>query len=197
MTYKLPGVKPHVKSAANHFGIKHKIKSVGGWRAVGSVPSSDHPKGLALDFMTRDKGQGDALTADVVSNYQKWGVTYVIWWRRIWSPSKGWRKYSGPSAHTDHVHVSFQSTLSNIPDDTLPVGNPFVPDGIEDSLNAFKNIADLIGDPSTWKRLGLYLAGFILIVLGFTMLFLDSGSKVVTKVAGKTVLGKAGKVLLK
>lgn len=98
---------PHVRAAAEHFGPAHDISSVGGWRSKGSVPGSDHPKGLALDFMTRSRATGDALAADVLRNAQAWNVKYVIWFRQIWSPGKGWRPYSGPSSHTDHVHVSF------------------------------------------------------------------------------------------
>jgi hypothetical protein len=37
-------------------------------------------------------------------------VMYVIWYRQIWLPNTGWRKYSAtgdPAAvHTNHVHLS-------------------------------------------------------------------------------------------
>src|SRR3954449_5291247 len=109
MAYNLGAVKPHVAAAANHYGPKHGITNVGGYRAIGSVPNSDHPKGLALDFMTRNRVKGDALAADVIATGKgSYNVTYVIWWRQIHSlDSRGWRPYFGPSAHTDHVHVSF------------------------------------------------------------------------------------------
>ena len=35
---------------------------------------------------------------------------YIIWNRKIWGaylPDQGWRTYTGPNPHTDHVHVSF------------------------------------------------------------------------------------------
>lgn len=105
--YKLKGVSPNVAKAADFWGSKYGIGNIGGWREHGSVPESDHPKGKALDFMTKNSKQGTALANDVVQNYKSWNVKYVIWNRHIWSPSRGWRKYNGPSDHTDHVHVSF------------------------------------------------------------------------------------------
>ncbi len=106
--YKLKGVTSTTSKAANYWGGKYGIKDVGGYREHGSVPGSDHPKGKALDFMTyKDKKKGTALANDIVKNYKAWQVKYVIWNKHIWSPGRGWRKYSGPSPHTDHVHVSF------------------------------------------------------------------------------------------
>lgn len=183
MAYSLPGVKAHVKAAAEHFGPKHGIKSVGGWRAVGSVPNSDHPKGLALDFMTRNKAQGDALASDVIANYRQWSVSYVIWWRRQWSPEKGWRSYSGPSAHTDHVHVSFESTPGSGGGTATPVGNPLVPDSVENFLNK-------IQDARVWRNLGYAIAGVVLILMGI-MLISSGGSSVTGSV--KTIAKSAVK----
>lgn len=109
--YGLRGVTANTAKAANYWGSKYGIRSVGGWREHGSVPGSDHPKGRALDFMTNNikngKRTGDALTNDIIKNHKAWNVKYVIWYRYIWSPGRGWRKYNGPSPHTDHVHVSF------------------------------------------------------------------------------------------
>lgn len=108
----LGAVQPHVKKAAEHFGARFGIDDIGGFRSKGSVPNSDHPRGLALDFMVSaktDKARGDALAAALLAGRQQWGVTYVIWNRRINSgDGRGWRPYFGPSAHTDHVHASFK-----------------------------------------------------------------------------------------
>ncbi len=105
----LGGVKPHVRQAAENYGSRFGIKSIGGYRTRGSVPGSDHPRGLALDFMVdakTEKARGDALAAALLNDSS---VTYVIWNRRINSKNgKGWRTYVGPSAHTDHVHASFR-----------------------------------------------------------------------------------------
>ncbi len=104
--YGLKGVSSNTSSAANYFGSKYGIKDIGG-RGPGSVPGSDHPKGRALDFMTSNRNKGNALANDLIRNYKKWNVKYVIWYGFIWHPGRGWKKYNGPSAHTDHVHASF------------------------------------------------------------------------------------------
>ena len=108
--YGLKGISPTASKAADYFGSKYGIKSIGG-RGPGSVPGSDHPAGRALDFMINNTSngtsRGTALANDVIKNYKAWNVKYVIWNRYIWQPGRGWHKYSGPSAHTDHVHVSF------------------------------------------------------------------------------------------
>ncbi len=108
--YGLKGVSKNTSAAANYFGGKYGIRTIGGL-GPGSVPGSDHPKGRATDFMINNikngKAIGTALANDVISNYKAWNVKYVIWNRYIWSPGRGWRKYSGPSPHTDHVHVSY------------------------------------------------------------------------------------------
>lgn len=105
--YKLKGVSPNTAAAADYFGSKYGIKTVWG-KGPGSVPGSDHPKGRATDFMTyNNKAKGNALANDVIQNYKAWNVKYVIWNRYIWQPGRGWHKYSGPSPHTDHVHVSY------------------------------------------------------------------------------------------
>jgi len=86
--------------------------------------SGEHPKGRACDFAA-DKGGfgGDATGASrtygnnlanyFIANASRLGVLYVIWFRRIWLPSSGWKSYSGaggdPSSdHTNHVHLSMR-----------------------------------------------------------------------------------------
>lgn len=109
--YGLKNVSKNTASAANYWGSKYGINTIGGWREHGSVPGSDHPKGRAIDLMINDipngKATGTAMANDIIRNYKAWNVSYVIWNHYIWSPSKGWRRYTGPSPHTDHVHVSF------------------------------------------------------------------------------------------
>ncbi len=87
--------------------------------------SGEHPKGRACDFSANasgfqnydatgaDKDYGDRLAAWYVNNADALAVQYVIWYRQFWSPSSGWRSYSGangtPAAdHTNHVHVSIR-----------------------------------------------------------------------------------------
>ncbi|GAA3346263.1 hypothetical protein GCM10020358_56620 [Amorphoplanes nipponensis] len=86
--------------------------------------SGEHPKGRACDWAA-DKGGfgGDATGASkdygnrlanyFIANASRLGVLYVIWYRRIWLPSSGWKSYSGaggdPSSdHTNHVHLSMR-----------------------------------------------------------------------------------------
>lgn len=104
--YRLGGVSSNVAKAADYFGNRYNIKTIGG-RGPGSVPGSDHPHGRALDYMTTNVSKGTALANDVIKNYKAWNVKYVIWYKHIWQPGRGWSKYSGPSDHTNHVHVSF------------------------------------------------------------------------------------------
>jgi hypothetical protein len=33
-------------------------------------------------------------------------IKYIIWARRIWNPTAGWRAYSGANPHTNHLHLS-------------------------------------------------------------------------------------------
>jgi hypothetical protein len=103
--YDLGPVKAHVRAAAEELGPRFGIKTIGGWRVQAD---GDHPRGLALDFMTRT---GQALADFLVANHARYKISYVIWNRRIWNQARageGWRTYTGTSnPHTDHVHASF------------------------------------------------------------------------------------------
>ncbi|MFG1678037.1 coiled-coil domain-containing protein [Micromonospora sp. NPDC049282] len=84
--------------------------------------SGEHPKGRACDFAAQkdgfggvasggDKTYGNNLSAYLIRNADPLAVLYVIWFKRIWLPSSGWKSYSGgngdPSSdHTNHVHLS-------------------------------------------------------------------------------------------
>lgn len=80
--------------------------TIGGWRSVGSVPNSDHPKGKALDIMHPTDAQAAAIIF-IFSGMP--GANYWIWKRKKASKSGGWqpKAYLGPSPHIDHVHLSF------------------------------------------------------------------------------------------
>ncbi|BCJ43993.1 hypothetical protein GCM10010168_67960 [Actinoplanes ianthinogenes] len=84
--------------------------------------SGEHPKGRACDFAADKNGFGGVATGAsktygtnlanyFIHNSDTLGVLYVIWFKRIWLPSSGWKSYSGaggtPSTdHTNHVHLS-------------------------------------------------------------------------------------------
>lgn len=116
-SYYLKGVKSDVARAAMQLGPMFGIKTIYG-KGPGSVPGSDHPNGLATDFMISNtkngKERGTNLANYVIKNAKSLNVKYVIWYHYIWYPggrghTAGWHKYSGPSPHTDHVHVSYNS----------------------------------------------------------------------------------------
>ncbi|WP_433531093.1 coiled-coil domain-containing protein [Micromonospora sp. CA-263727] len=97
-----------------------EVKRAGFNRFVGCFRPGDkfeHPKGRACDWSLQNSGfspwhnndtriYGNNLAAFLVRNADRLGVYYVIWNRQIWFPTTGWSAYSGPSNHTDHVHVS-------------------------------------------------------------------------------------------
>ncbi|MFC4020854.1 coiled-coil domain-containing protein [Micromonospora sp. GCM10011542] len=77
----------------------------------------EHPKGRACDWSLEKSGfrpwhntdtrtYGNNLAAFLIRNADRLGIYYVIWNRQIWFPATGWKSYSGPSNHTDHVHMS-------------------------------------------------------------------------------------------
>jgi hypothetical protein len=84
--------------------------------------TGEHPKGRACDFAADKKGFGGVASGSskdygtrlanyFINNSDRLGVLYVIWFKRIWLPSSGWKAYSGgngdPSSdHTNHVHLS-------------------------------------------------------------------------------------------
>jgi hypothetical protein len=84
--------------------------------------SGEHPKGRACDFAADTGGFGGVATGAskdygtrlanyFINNSDRLGVLYVIWFRRIWLPSSGWKAYTrgngDPSSdHTNHVHLS-------------------------------------------------------------------------------------------
>lgn len=172
MSYNLGLVKAHVRRAAEHFGPKHGIKTVYGF-GPGSTPGSDHPKGLALDFMTSNKATGDSLVNDLIANRAAFDITYIIWWRQIWHPGRGWVKYTGTNnPHVDHAHVSFGmnpgtgSPTDTIP--TVPVGNPLIPDEIEALVQVVKDINtgfQWLSEPNNWRRIGLFFGGLMLVFI--------------------------------
>jgi peptidoglycan DL-endopeptidase CwlO len=104
----------------------NQAKSAGFTRFVSCYRSredgGEHPRGRACDFAAQrngfggvatggDRAYGDSLSVYFIDNSRRLGVLYVIWFKRIWLPSSGWRAYrSGrgdPSSdHTNHVHLS-------------------------------------------------------------------------------------------
>ncbi|GIJ65757.1 coiled-coil domain-containing protein [Virgisporangium ochraceum] len=105
-----------------------QAQSAGFTRHVGCYRSQEdggeHPRGRACDFAAQkngfggvasggDRTYGDNLSVYFIDNSRRLGVLYVIWFKRIWLPSSGWRAYTrgrgDPSSdHTNHVHLSIR-----------------------------------------------------------------------------------------
>ena len=92
----------------------------------------EHPRGRACDIMTTrsgssdgaDRVRGTAMAEWLAANAKELKVLYVIWYERVWNPSKDvykpwseWRTYKEScvnggcdhsTAHRNHVHVSIQ-----------------------------------------------------------------------------------------
>ena len=106
-TSGLGAVKPHVRAAAQFLGCRFGEPTMYG--VAGRAGTSDHPTGLAVDFMV-DRATGDRLAACALANRGSLGITYVIWRQRI-NFGSGWQPMEdrgGITAnHFDHVHVSF------------------------------------------------------------------------------------------
>lgn len=118
------GLQPMAKKGLQSIAAAFpQLKSFGG-RANRPISGSDHPRGLAVDFMipgwsTPDgKALGWRVANYARANAQALGVKYIIFDAKKWNPEVNteWRPYthafgnSNPTlAHRDHVHVSFKA----------------------------------------------------------------------------------------
>jgi hypothetical protein len=104
----LGAVKSNVRTAAQQLGCTFGKPTMYG--VAGRGGTSDHPGGLAVDFMV-NRATGDRLAACALQNIDALGVKYVIWRQRI-NFGDGWKPMEdrgGATAnHFDHVHVSFE-----------------------------------------------------------------------------------------
>lgn len=121
--YPLGPVQPQTATVANTVGPMFGFKTVGGYRSI--QDGGDHPRGLALDFMTNDipdgKATGDRAAAYLQEHAAELGVKYIIWQQAIWSPERadeGWRpmedRGSPTENHYDHVHLSLTGDGSSV-----------------------------------------------------------------------------------
>jgi hypothetical protein len=106
----------HAMQQAQAAGFTHYVHC---WREQNS---GEHPKGRACDFAADKGGFGGVATGAsktygtnlanyFINNSSRLGVLSVIWFKRIWLPSSGWKAYTrgngDPSSdHTNHVHLS-------------------------------------------------------------------------------------------
>ncbi|HEY2205119.1 MAG TPA: hypothetical protein VGH99_11675 [Pseudonocardia sp.] len=102
-------VKPWVSDAGHWLRCIFGVGTVGG--VAGRAGASDHPGGLALDFMI-GRSAGDNLAEYALEYRRELKIKYVIWRQRInfgsgWEPMED--RGSPTANHFDHVHVSFNS----------------------------------------------------------------------------------------
>jgi hypothetical protein len=100
-------VRPHVRDAARFLSCLYDEPPLIG--VAGRARVSDHPRGLAVDLMTRGE-TGDRIADCALENQDALGVEYVIWEQRV-NYGDGWERMadrgSDTENHYDHVHVSF------------------------------------------------------------------------------------------
>jgi hypothetical protein len=106
----LAGVKPWVSTAGTELRCIFDVHTVGG---LGGRPNvSDHPRGLAVDFMTAGGVAGDQLADYALKYRDDLRIKYVIWKQRI-NFGDGWHgmpnRGSATANHFDHVHISFNT----------------------------------------------------------------------------------------
>lgn len=114
------GLASNTAAARDFIQKQWGINNIGGWSPSGSVSTSDHPKGKALDVMIANYlsaagiAQGTSVADWFINNPNSFGTKYVIWRDRI-NQGGAWSPYSHPSGnndtlqHRDHVHISFLS----------------------------------------------------------------------------------------
>ncbi len=110
----LPGVRKLRALALRTYGRGY---DGGISRSCVSGGTSEHKEGRAWDWMlnVNNRTQRNAaadflawLTRNNGVQARRLGVMYAIYNRKIWkSYDPGWHAYSGYSAHTDHIHLSF------------------------------------------------------------------------------------------
>ncbi len=74
----------------------------------------DHRSGLGMDLGVArqpgtkgNKALGDKMAAQLIQWHRQGLIQLrsIIWWRRRWTPNRGWHPYTGSNPHVCHVHV--------------------------------------------------------------------------------------------
>ena len=96
----------------------------------------EHSSGRAIDFMVyKDKAAGNAIAEYLIANHERLGVKWLIWYQRIYSftPGKprGWQNMpdrgNATTNHKDHVHVFFDESEYQAPENLNPLGKGLKP----------------------------------------------------------------------
>lgn len=104
------GLKPLAAASAHLIATTFGILTVGGYRASSDVAGSDHPRGLAADFMTSNQKLNRDIGNFAIANRTLLRVKYVISLQH-YNDGSGWTlmedRGSVTANHFDHCHVSF------------------------------------------------------------------------------------------
>lgn len=173
-TYNLGAVKSHVADAAHEVGNKFGIPAgeIGGFGYRPQNPSSDHPKGLALDFMIDFKGSnnvalGDSIAQYGIANAARLGIRYIIWNTQEWWPGQGWKPTGSYSPHTDHNHWSFEPVPGNTNapvNDQIDIPGPWNADKPA-WFSSIETLVDFMSDKHNWSRIGIVIVGFLVLIV--------------------------------
>ena len=115
----LKNTVPHAAQAGNFIRKEFDLNldSILGRGSRGTA-GSDHPKGLAVDFIV-GRATGDRLAEFVYERSDLLSVKYIIWRQRIRYPGGSWKtmedRGSATANHYDHVHVSFLPSATGDP----------------------------------------------------------------------------------
>ncbi len=113
-----PFSKPGTKALGQMLLSTYRTGSYGIARACSRGGQSEHKEGRAVDWMLNVNNSTQRAAADRFlrwlvagqgANARRLGVQYAIWNRKIWrayASERGWTAYTGPSPHTDHIHLS-------------------------------------------------------------------------------------------
>jgi hypothetical protein len=102
------GVQPHVAVVGKFLQEEFAIKTIYGKADRPNNPTSDHPGGLALDFMVDDMDIGDDLNQCVHDHEKEWNIKYTLWQVKD---------------HYNHVHVSFEDSEDEDEPEELTCGD--------------------------------------------------------------------------
>jgi len=170
-----PVAKPGVTAFRSMvMGLYKGTSDYGIVRDCGLGGTSEHKEGRAWDwkvsaYNSTQKEQADTLMAwllapdkngNEAAMARRLGIMYIIWNRKIWgayAAEKGWRPYSGVSAHTDHVHFSFSwpGALKQTSFWTRSVATvPTTPVGFGVSGNGAATTSSAAGGGSTTVKFG-------------------------------------------
>lgn len=147
----------------------------------GGSTLSYHAGGRAWDAMTTDRALGDRVFAWCIANASALGLEELIWYRQIWTPSRGVHPYSGPNPHTDHVHIGISEAAGAAgPSGGLSGGSggplaTATPVGLTEAAAGLERLVCVLTRAEFWLRVGLAAAGVLLIIAGALLVFGDTG----------------------